>query len=35
MASGLQLSREDLAAVYGRMRTIRAFEDAVHHPPKR
>ncbi|MCB1496431.1 MAG: thiamine pyrophosphate-dependent dehydrogenase E1 component subunit alpha [Bauldia sp.] len=30
MASGLQLSREELGAVYRRMRTIREFEDAVH-----
>jgi pyruvate dehydrogenase E1 component alpha subunit len=31
MASGLQLSRNDLIAVYRRMRLIREFEDAVHH----
>ena len=30
MASGLQLSRDQLAAAYRRMRTIRVFEDAVH-----
>ncbi len=30
MASGLQLSREELLAAYRRMRTIREFEDAVH-----
>ncbi len=30
MASGLQLSREELGAAYRRMRTIREFEDAVH-----
>ena len=30
MASGLQLSRYQLAAAYRRMRTIRVFEDAVH-----
>lgn len=30
MASGLQLSRDDLVIAYRRMRTIRAFEDAVH-----
>src|SRR5579864_3930499 len=30
MASGLQLSRDELAAAYRRMRTIRVFEDTVH-----
>ena len=30
MASGLQLSRDDLVIAYRRMRTIREFEDAVH-----
>ena len=30
MASGLQLSRDELLAAYRRMRTIREFEDAVH-----
>ena len=30
MASGLQLSRENLATAYRRMRTIREFEDTVH-----
>ncbi|MCP4381758.1 MAG: thiamine pyrophosphate-dependent dehydrogenase E1 component subunit alpha [Hyphomicrobiales bacterium] len=30
MASGLQLSREDLGTAYRRMRTIRVFEDVVH-----
>jgi pyruvate dehydrogenase E1 component alpha subunit len=30
MASGLQLSREELLAAYRRMRTIREFEEAVH-----
>jgi pyruvate dehydrogenase E1 component alpha subunit len=30
MASGLQLSREELLGAYRRMRTIREFEDAVH-----
>jgi TPP-dependent pyruvate/acetoin dehydrogenase alpha subunit len=30
MASGLQLSRDELAAAYRRMRTIRTFEDTVH-----
>jgi acetoin:2,6-dichlorophenolindophenol oxidoreductase subunit alpha len=30
MASGLQLSRDELSAAYRRMRTIREFEDAVH-----
>ncbi|HEX9904298.1 MAG TPA: thiamine pyrophosphate-dependent dehydrogenase E1 component subunit alpha [Propylenella sp.] len=30
MASGLQLSRDELLAAYRRMRTIRDFEDAVH-----
>jgi pyruvate dehydrogenase E1 component alpha subunit len=30
MASGLQLSRDELGAAYRRMRTIREFEDAVH-----
>ena len=30
MASGLQLSRDELIAAYRRMRTIREFEDAVH-----
>jgi TPP-dependent pyruvate/acetoin dehydrogenase alpha subunit len=31
MASGLQLSRDELLAAYRRMRTIREFEDAVHN----
>ena len=31
MASGLQLSRSDLLSAYRKMRTIREFEDAVHH----
>jgi len=31
MASGLQLSRNDLLAAYRRMRTIREFEEAVHN----
>jgi acetoin:2,6-dichlorophenolindophenol oxidoreductase subunit alpha len=30
MASGLQLSRDELSNAYRRMRTIREFEDAVH-----
>ncbi|MEP0322527.1 thiamine pyrophosphate-dependent dehydrogenase E1 component subunit alpha [Bauldia litoralis] len=30
MASGMQLSRDELGAAYRRMRTIREFEDAVH-----
>jgi TPP-dependent pyruvate/acetoin dehydrogenase alpha subunit len=30
MASGLQLSRDQLGAAYRRMRTIRTFEDTVH-----
>jgi len=30
MASGLQLSRQELAAAYRRMRLIREFEEAVH-----
>jgi pyruvate dehydrogenase E1 component alpha subunit len=30
MASGLQLSRDELATAYRRMRTIREFEDTVH-----
>ena len=30
MASGFQLSRSELESAYRRMRTIRAFEDAVH-----
>ncbi|MHA1547970.1 MAG: thiamine pyrophosphate-dependent dehydrogenase E1 component subunit alpha [Alphaproteobacteria bacterium] len=30
MVSGLQLSRDELVAVYRRMRTIRTFEDAIH-----
>jgi acetoin:2,6-dichlorophenolindophenol oxidoreductase subunit alpha len=30
MPSGLQLSRDELAAAYRRMRTIRVFEDTVH-----
>ncbi len=30
MASGLQLSRDELLSAYRRMRTIREFEDAVH-----
>jgi len=30
MASGLQLSRDELVNAYRRMRTIREFEDAVH-----
>jgi acetoin:2,6-dichlorophenolindophenol oxidoreductase subunit alpha len=30
MASGLQLSRDELLAAYRRMRLIREFEDAVH-----
>ena len=30
MASGLQLSRDQLADAYRRMRTIRVFEDTVH-----
>jgi acetoin:2,6-dichlorophenolindophenol oxidoreductase subunit alpha len=30
MASGLQLSRDELLGAYRRMRTIREFEDAVH-----
>jgi TPP-dependent pyruvate/acetoin dehydrogenase alpha subunit len=31
MSSALQLPREELAAAYKRMRTIREFEDAVHN----
>jgi pyruvate dehydrogenase E1 component alpha subunit len=31
MASGLQLSRNDLLTAYQRMRTIREFEDSVHN----
>ena len=30
MASGLQLSRDDLLGAYRQMKTIRAFEEAVH-----
>jgi len=30
MASGLQLSRDELSNAYRRMRTIREFEDAIH-----
>ena len=30
MASGLQLSRQELVAAYRRMRLIREFEEAVH-----